>query len=482
MHIVAHLHYPLKTAMTHLKCIYTVMVQAFFLIIITMIFDKYVIANEIKPSISIVTLTLSDISAPEATRKLQLAINNSSTQNNKLIINNKDCIIYISSTIFIPSNSNIDFNNCTIRRDTKYGIFDMILNNDKIHGNSNIMLQNLRIDGNKDADYRKAEAKSDRFIGLGLFKCNNIKLINIDVHDTVNAEIQREGARAGIYFENCLDVMGKNINGHDNDRTAILIKDSTITIDGSVTYNNYGSGISSNNADRSQYYNIVTHDNGYSQLSVNGNGSKVAHVVAYNGAKGFSNLNIGHNTEAGDSSNTIVNDVKINGGNGWGITVAGSNNVTITDASVVGNNYYNVYAMDNVDNLTLNNIVVSNSKSTGIYYKSGTGHVLNNANIFNNNSYGIEVDKQASVMIGPNVSIYNNGKHSNSTSYDLVVIGSAYLGFAAKFGSSDIPKIASIWLAGGKVHIDPDSINSFMSTTNIRKTSGGEITTNSEGQ
>lgn len=465
-----------------MKSIGIYLMQTVFLIIAVITVGGYAIAGNIQPSTGIVTLALNDTSASVATLQLQAAINSSSSQNKKLIINNKDGVIYISNTIFLPSNSNIDFNNCTIRRDIKYGIYDMILNKDRIHGNSNITVQNLRIDGNKHADNRKAEVKSDRFIGLGLFKCNHVELINIDVHGTVNAEIQEEGTRAGIYFEKCRDVIGTNIDGHDNDRTAILIKDSAVTINGSVTYNNYGSGISSYNADYSQYYNIVTHDNGYSQLSVNGKGSKVAHVVAYNGAKGFANLNIGHNSEANDSSNTVINDVKINGGNGWGITVAGSNNVTITDASVIGNNNYDIYVMDNVNNLSLNNIVVSNSKSTGIYFKSGTGHVLNNANIFNNGSYGVEVDRQASVTIGPNVSIYNNGKHSINTAYDLVVIGSAYLGFVAKFGISDAPKINSLWLAGGKVYVDPTSIGKFMSSTRIRKTSGGEITTISEGE
>lgn len=416
----------------------------------------------------------------ELTKSLQKAIDTSAGNNQHLVLKNINAIIPLSKTLLIPSNADIDFNNCVLKRDVKYGIFDMVLNKNKTEGNNDISIRNLKLDGNKDVDHRVAERKKDRFIGLGLFNVNRAVLNNIDVSNTVNAELQREGAKSGIYFENCKEVQARQIHGHNNDKTAILINNSKVVIDGSSTYHNSGSGISSYNADYSEYYNITTHDNGYSQLSVNGQHSKVAHVNAYNGPSGFANVNIGHNSIGDDSSNTVVSDIKISGGLGWGLTVNGSHDVYISDVIVSGNMKFNIYIMDNVNRINLNKITCFGSKSTGIYFKSGTGHSINHANVYDNGGYGIEIERNAGIVIGSTVRAYDNGKN-DANAADLVVSGTASLkGPLWDQFINARSKTANIWVAGGNLNVDPLVLDALGRSLRLRKTSGGQIRTSSE--
>jgi hypothetical protein len=414
----------------------------------------------------------------ELTDLLQRAIDSSVERNKQLSIKNKNATYYISKTLHIPSNANIDFNNCTLKRDVKHGVFDMMLNKNISEGNSNITIRNLKLDGSKDADHRASAKKADRFIGLGLFNVRGASLINIEVSYTVNAEMQSEGTKSGIYFENCKDIQAKQIHGHNNDKTAILINNSKVIINGSSTYNNSGSGISSYNADYSEYYDITTHDNGYSQLSVNGQYSKVARVNAYNGPNGYASVNIGHNSKGDDSSNTVVSDIKISSGLGWGLTVNGSNDVRISDVIVSGNAKFNIYIMDNVNRTILDKITCFGSKSTGIYYKSGAGHSLNHSNVYGNAVYGIEIKKQADVAIGSLVRIHDNGKSADDNAADLVISGNASLnGRLSDESASTRSKTVNIWVAGGNLYLDPALLNVLGKTVRIRKTSGGQVRT-----
>jgi hypothetical protein len=417
----------------------------------------------------------TSLSAPELTASLQAALDGCAKQNGKLRITNREGVFLISKTLYLSSGVHVDFNNCTLKRDAKYGVFDMMLNKGRLEGNSKIVISNLKLDGNKDADKRTATKKEDRFTGLGLYKVNKARLENIVVTRTVNAEIQNEGAKSGILFENCSEVEAKQLQGHYNDRSAILIYNSAVSIKGAVTSHNSGSGITSCNADYSEYTDIVTHDNGYSQLSVNGQNSKIARVNAYNGASGFANLNIGHNSQANDSSNTVATDINISGGRGWGISVNGSNDVKLSDVNVSGNSNFNIYVIENVNRLKLDNVRCFGSKSTGIYYKSGSGHTIDRTDVYQNGIYGIEITKKAEVVIGPEVRIYDNRGVISKTVADLVVTGTAHVKGRLMGNSKARSQKANVWIAGGKLYVDSGQLIPSGAALNIVKTSGGAL-------
>lgn len=403
-----------------------------------------------------VTVNISDnIASLDATKYIQRNIDESTAKNENLKFTSKNKVILIGNTIKLPSNCNIDFNGLVLTRDAEQGVFDMMINANTNSGNTNIKISNLVLDGNKDKDHRVAENRHDRFSGLALFNLNNATLVNIEVNNTVNGEEQPEGNRAGIYFEKCKNVKATNLNGHNNDRTAIYIKNSSVTIDGSNTYNNKGSGISGNNSYDSNYYNIITHDNGYSQLSINGNNNSARNILAFNGAKGFSNINIGHDIASANASNTTISDVQSYNSKGWGLTVAGSSDVVIENAVFYNNDGPNILIFKNANNVTMSNIKSYASKSNGIFIKDGKGHKIDKSEVYANSVHGIEVAKSTDITIGPLVKVYNNGKLSS----DIVAAGLAVSGEATVYGgkfydNQEHPSQSfGIWAAGGKLII-----------------------------
>lgn len=409
------------------------------------------------------------------TLALQKAIDSSSQSKKPLVFNTTDRSYFISSTIKIPSDIEIDFNNNTIYRDTKHGVFDMFTNNNHRTGNTNIKLMNLKIHGNKDVDSRNAINYKDRFSGIYLYNVTSTELNKIEVSYTVNGEEQKDGNRAGIMFEKCSNITAKNLNGHHNDRTAIYILNSSVKIYGSYTHNNKGSGISGNNSYNSEYYNIKTHNNGYSQLSINGINNKASFIDAYNGAKGYSNINIGHNIKSADASGTIISNINSYNSEGWGLTVSGSSNITISDAIIHGNKGKNIYIIDNSNKITILNSKIFKGGSTGVYLKSGTGHKIDNSEIYDNGSHGVEVASSASVYLGPSVKVYNNGKVTASNSAGVAVTGYAKIEGGHYYDNQNKKtQSAGVWSAGGII----DLINSNIPMNgeySVRKSSHGTI-------
>lgn len=453
---------------------YIIRVLIVSIVYLSILSAEWCVASDVSPIVVAVPNILTPVSAAEY---IQEHLMYSAKSGKEIKFTSKDGHVYIGKEIKIYSGCNVDFNNIELRRVVPGDVFDVIVNGDQVNGGQDINISNLRIDGNKDLDNRRAENVMDRFSGISLIRVKNSVLRNVQVVNTVNGEEQKEGGRAGIYFENCRNITAYNIGGSHNDRTAIFIKNSSVSIYGSYTHHNKGSGISGNNAYECQYYDIVTHDNGYSQLSINGKNSKASRITAYNGARGYSNVNIGHNIPSADASNTVLTDLQSYDGKGWGLTVAGSNNVVINNARISGNEGANVYVFDNANNLSINNVSVYGSGSNGIYVKDGEGHKINEVRVYDNSAHGIEIGMNASATIGPLADIYNNGRRSRETvAAGLAVVGKALV-TGGNFYNNDksANQAYGLWAAGGMVKASKN-VNVYGNRrANYMENSGGHI-------
>ncbi|QWG33370.1 right-handed parallel beta-helix repeat-containing protein [Bacillus mycoides] len=336
------------------------------------------------------------INETDDTGRIQRAIN--ASVGSKLRF--QEGVYIIGKTIHLPSDIEIDFNSSTIIRKSGLPAFDMLINANPVKGNDNLVLKNLIIDGNKDADSFVATSVSDRFSGLKLVKVKNSKLDNVTVKRTVNGEDQGDNKElrpaAGIYFVNSFNIDCNNINGYNNDRTAIFINKSKVKINGSTTYNNLGSGISSTDADESEYHNVVSYNNGYSNISVNGVRSKVSSVVTYNSK--YSGLNIGH--DGVPSDDTVVWNIHSYNNAYEGLTIGGSARVRVDNIEVYGNHRNNIRVFNKSTASKIYNVISRDSiGGAGIKYDSGKGHSLKKANIFNNALNDIEISKGVSVQL-----------------------------------------------------------------------------------
>ncbi|TMV52770.1 right-handed parallel beta-helix repeat-containing protein [Paenibacillus mesophilus] len=330
------------------------------------------------------------------------------------VSHNRKCILKyrkvyeIGTTIEIPSGADIDFNKSVIRRKAGSGAFDLLRNANPVGGDANIRLANVTLDGNREADAISPETPGHRFSGLRLERVSRSRLANVTVIGTVNAEIDLEGA-SGVYFKYCSDVDAYGLNGYDNDRTAVLIdRSSRVRILGSETYGNKGSGVSSYWAEECEYHHIVTHHNGYSNLSINGKRSKASNVLTY--ASGYSGLNVGHENEENRTDDTVIMNVHSYDNTYEGLTVAGSARVQVTNLIVHGNKRNNINLFRNSTETRLTQVVSRQSAGgQGILVQSGH-HFVVSSTITGNAAHGIYVKNGAAVTVGSGVTISNNAQ------------------------------------------------------------------------
>jgi hypothetical protein len=359
----------------------------------------------------------------------------------------------INGSIIIPSNSIIYWRHTTIKRKAGSGAFDLIKNLDAVLGNSSILMYNLTIDGNKDVDSLVAETEAHRFSGLRLEKVTASELHNITVTGTVNAEDQAVNPAAGIWFKDCTDIDAYNINGYGNDKTAIMLTTSKVRIFGSYTHDNLGSGISSNAAHGSEYHNIYTHDNGYSNLSVNGLKSIVDNVYSYN--SGYSGVNIGHDGNPSDDS--VIGNIISFDNTYEGLTISNSKHVHGNNINLWGNVRNNALFTYICEDIKMLNFTSKNSAGgEGLKIDNGKNYYLDNytlAENYGNGAYiGAAVDN---VKFGDNGEIYNNGQgaSANSAGITFNTATNCEVGRAKIYDNQGVKTQESgVWIAGGSGH------------------------------
>ncbi len=370
------------------------------------------------------------------TLAIQTAINDSKTNDIKLEF--PKGIYLISGSLTIPSDIEIDFGNATIKRKAGSGVFDMIKNSDETNGNSNIILRNLIIDGNKDVDNLKNINDADRFSGLKLVKVSDSRLENIRVTRTVNFEIRQANPAAGIWLKECVDTDGFNIDGDNNDGTAIITSTNSIRVRiiGSRTYENNGSGIAiaGDGSTYCELHNLVSYENNTSNVTVNGKYSKVTNVTTFKSK--FSGLNIGHGPDGpltdppqSPADFTFASNIYTYENDLQGLTIAGSEGVHVTDVFAEKNKKHNIRIFALATKTKLSRIVCLSSEGTetsnGILYETGIDHVLENSKIAFSRDHGVVVTRQQSaggdtlpktqVDIGFGMEIYNNGQGAGSS-------------------------------------------------------------------
>lgn len=327
------------------------------------------------------------------------------TNGYKVIFPEKEFVL--NAPILIPNKAKIDFNNCTFKRQPTF-IFDMV----KTSGTSfsDIHIQNLYIDGNKDADSLTGASASQMFSGLALDASNSI-IENITVYNTVNNE-DNLGSASGVLITGSYNLLS-NINAYNNVGTGIYFIGTTNNIlNNSKTFNNTWSGISTNNTGFSLFNNLISYSNNASNISINGKNNIVNGVQTTNA--GYSGLNIGHSESVNFSSdNTVISNVNTTSNNYEGITINNSsyvslNNIYSNGNSKAGNTREEIRVI-NSSYVKINNAKLYNTIgkiSNGIRVYGGIGHTLSSSEISNCNA-GVYLDNNSSISLSNTVNIHD---------------------------------------------------------------------------
>jgi hypothetical protein len=360
----------------------------------------------------------------------------------------------ITTGVNIPAGTEIDFNGATLKRKAgslNGGPTTFMLKAASVSG---VGIKNVVIDGNKAADGLSAATESHRFGGLVFDSCTDCDAENVTVTGTVNAE-----DTAGIYVVDSSRVHLRRTKGYGNDRSAVYFKNSpdcTLTADVEL-WSNLGSGVTSYNSDRCHYAGITAHDNGYSQVSVNGLDCVADNIIAYNGAVGYAGINFGHDAADNRADYSQGSNLVAYNNAGWGVTVVGSTGVSLNNVSSYGNTVQNIRVFSNSTKTKLNNIRSFNSTTShGLSLESGTGHMVSNTETHGNAIHGIIVNTGVDSCQFSNIKTYNNGAVTSAGSGGLVLNASAGTMFSNIEAYDDqTPKTqeSGLWVAGGSGHI-----------------------------
>jgi len=315
----------------------------------------------------------------------------------------------ITEPIIYPSNCNIDFNYSWIKRKSGLLVFDLVKGSDIVNGNVNIRIKNLYLDGNCEIDNLDNTNDMHRFSGLKLEKVVDGYIKNIYVKSTVNAEDQVNTPASGIFFKDCINIIAECLDGKYNKGTAIFINNSKVRIDKSKTSYNLGSGISSNKCDGSEFWNLTSNNNGYSNISINGEDCSGGNFISsYSKYSGVNLGHIGFPTHRGlfTNINTKDNDYE-------GITIVGSNDVQIINFIAERNKRNNI-KVDTANRCKLiNGKSKGNTGGHGLLFTNSLDCKIDFCDFYESYVAGIWSDINCKIDIGDNVKCWNNNISNN---------------------------------------------------------------------
>jgi hypothetical protein len=187
-----------------------------------------------------------------------------------------------------------------------------------------------------------------------------------------------------------------NVTSYSNIGNGIVFGANLDSIsDSCYAYDNFwGSGVAHTRGLRATSTSDRLSGNEFSNLTINCEDSQVVTPNSRN--SGYSGINIGHDSAASDASRTLVIGGVSENNNFEGISVAGSDDVTIfgtycnnNGANSGANDRYGVRTLAGCNRLHLIGLKVTASKNSGIYLQFGSGHRVESCKSYANNRTGM---------------------------------------------------------------------------------------------
>jgi parallel beta-helix repeat protein len=317
----------------------------------------------------------------------------------------------IASQLTLPSNSVLSGRTRAAIQKDSTAVFHMVRNSDQTNGNTNIVIENIVIDGN--AYGKNPSVDANHFAGIHFKKVTNALIRCVEVKNTINAENglgtpeNPNTPAASIFLQQCDNVTIEECYLHDNNVTAIIFESCTnCRVVGNTVRNNGGTAIAVTIDSLSTTGSGIIVDNniainngftgtGYSAYSINCPDCIVTNNIS--GSCGGAGYTIGHATSSSGvwyrfhpADRAIFANNYSGNNNGTGVTVAGSDYVKIENNELVDNCSSNIYlyVLSGSAIITGNNIARAKA-AHGIYLHTGDNHIVSNNVIRDNVSHGI---------------------------------------------------------------------------------------------
>lgn len=177
--------------------------------------------------------------------------------------------------------------------------------------------------------------------------------------------------------------------------------------------NSFGSGIAHTRGTRAKSINDFAESNGFSNITINCEDSQI--ISPTSRSSGYTGINIGHDSEASDASRTTLIGGVSENNNFEGITITGSDDVTIigtycnnNGANNGANDRHGIDGRNNVNGLHIIGCKVTASKNSGIRIFEGDNHRIESCKLYGNDRTGIALNA-SNVQIS-DCEVYDNNQ------------------------------------------------------------------------
>lgn len=393
----------------------------------------------------------------------------SSAAENGTPVSFQKAIYPVGTGIVLSSGSlDADFGGATLQRISgaiAHGPTTQII---KLTGMVGAKIKRLKIDGNKDADGLSGANYLDRCGGLVLDTCSYCEIHDVEIVGTTNGE-----DTSGLYPVNCFRCDFVKIRASYNDRTAIYPSgcDACSFID-VYTHHNLGTGLGGRDSDDCIYRNLISHDEGYSQISLNGKRAIVDNVLSYNSPANYAAIVLGHDTDGSRADGTVASNIVVRDCAGWGICVQGSSDVKITNYSVERCANVGVRIFNNNSSVQLYNGSIKDGTLRGMSVETGRGNKIAGLTVHGQGGGGIAVLSGVTECSLRDITAYNNGAIISSGSFGVLLesaITCRLSGF--RFFDNQTPKTqeAGLYISGGSGHVIEAGQSSGNKTYQLRE-------------
>lgn len=323
----------------------------------------------------------------------------------------------------------------------------------KLTGMVGAKIKRLKIDGNKDADGLSATNYFNRFGGLVLDTCSYCEIYDVEIVRTTNGE-----DTAGLYPVNCFRCDFVKIRASYNDRTAIYPRgcDACSFID-VYTHHNLGTGLGGRDCDDCIYRNLIAHDEGYSQISLNGKRAIVDNVLSFNSPVNYAAVVLGHDTDGGRADGTVASNIIIRDCMGMGLCVQGSSNVTVSNYTIERCADVAVRIFNNNSSVQLYNGTIRDGSVRGMSIETGRGNKIAGLTIHGQGGGGLAVVSGVTDCSLRDITAYNNGMTvTGGNSFGILLEGAIACrlsGFRVFDNQSTKTQENGVFVNGGSGHV-----------------------------
>ena len=324
---------------------------------------------------------------------------------------------FMSTALTITSNTHLVING-TLKAHASIGSNPLI---------SGTTISNVLIEGAGIVDGNKDNVGAVNSTGIKLITATDCQVRDITIQ---NCYLQNDPGidGAGLWVEGGSGNSAVNVTSDNHRGNGFVFGNNTdsYTQNCRSSNNSFGSGIAHTRGERAKSINDFADSNGFSNITINCEDSQI--ISPTSRGSGYSGINIGHDSEASDASRTTLIGGVSENNNFEGVTITGSDDVTIigvycnnNGANNGSNDRHGIDGRNTVNGLHIIGCKVTGSKNSGLRIFEGDNHRVESCKFYGNDRTGIALNA-SNVQIS-DCEVFNNNQLGGTNRAGIQLLG-----------------------------------------------------------